>query len=468
MMLSSEVLPDAGIRQRLRGVTLALLACCMMPIWLKPSAAQPPADAFPTWKDLEASQEFKDTIAALKGGAALDDKSRSFLETSVLAQVSRDGNRAELADVRKKIRDRVLLIMNDQALAQASTLVRDRMNEAARDKRLDPLLRASAMLFIGELTDKSRIPWAPAVQTLAAAAGDVELDPAIRIAALNGLGNHLAAMARLSGGHSAAVRDAVAGMLPSLLGPPSDGNRDADESRSAAASWLASRGLSMLPQVMSPLPADIAPRLIALIDDGSWPIDVRVRAAAAVGRMAGPDSGVDAMAVVTAIEKLAIAALEADRSDARRRMEEAALRGATGQGGGLPGGQRVAAMPSAAPAAEGLGEAVCRRAAWRLYTLGDAIVPVSKKGGLVSLLDRDSAAAERLAEGLKEAGESLDAEPVGTVLLATLDALDPVGARKRSARPSPPPAEEPQPERPPEAKPVVPNEPAPSEDPFGK
>jgi hypothetical protein len=174
------------------------------------------------------------------------------------------------------------------------------------------------------------------------------------------------------------------------------------------------------------------------------------------------------MAVVTSIEKLAIAALDADRIDARRRMEEAALQEATRQGGGLPGGQRVAAMPQAAPAAEGLGEAVCRRAAWRLYTLGDAIVPASKKGGLVSLLDKDSTVAERLAEGLKEAGEALDAEPVGTVLLAKLDALDPAGARKRSARPTPPPADEPQPERPPEAKPMVPNEPAPSEDPFGK
>lgn len=468
MMLSSVALPDAGIGRWLRGVSMAMVAWCMMPIWVQPSSAQPPADAFPTWKDLEASQEFRDTIAALKGGAALDDTSRSFLETAVLAQLSRDGNRAELADVRKKIRDRVLLIMNDQVLAQASTLFRDRMNDAARDKRVDPLLRANAMLFIGELTDKSRIPWAPAVETLAAAAEDLELDPAIRIAALTGLGNHLAAMARLSGGHSAAIRDAVARMLPALLGPPSDGNRDADESRSAAASWMASRGLSMLPQVMSPAPADTATRLVALIDDASWPIDVRVRAAAAVGRMAGPDSGVDAMAVVTAIEKLAIAALEADRIDARRRMEEAALQGTTGQPGGQPGGQRMAAMPQAGPIAEGLGEAVCRRAAWRLYTLGEAIVPGSKKGGLVSLLDKDSAAAERLAETLKEAGESLDAEPLGTLLLATLDALDPAGGKKRSERPSPPPLEEPQPGRPPEAKPAVPNEPAPSEDPFGK
>lgn len=469
-MTHSTAPRHAGTVRNLGGFATALMAVCLPLAWAEPSMSQPAGDAAPTWKDFEASQPFKDAIGGLKGAAALDDDDRAFLEASVLGQLSQDGNLVELADVRKKIRERVLMIIgNDQAFTQACTLVRDRLAAAARDRQLDPLLRANAMLFIGELTDKARIPWLPAVDTLAAAAQDADLDPAVRIAALTGLANHLGAAARLSSEQSAGLRSTMGRMLPALFAPATDGDATKPASRSPAESWLASRGLSMLPQVTSPAPAETASRLVALIDDATWPIDVRVRAATALGRTVGPDSGVDATAVVTAIEKLAINALEGDQTEAERHREEAAYRGGGGQPGFQPGGRAGPPGAGIAQPGDGVGEGVCRRAAWRLYSLGDAVVPDSKKAGLSALVDKDGDRAQRLASLLKESGGALDAEPRGDVLIAVLDSLDPAGAKKRAARRAGAGADVEESPRPkPDAKPAEPDEPPSSDSPFGQ
>ena len=119
------------------------------------------------------------------------------------------------------------------------------------------------------------------------------------------------------------------------------------------------------------------------------------------------------------------------------------------------------------PAEDGLSMAVCRRAAWRLYTLGDALVSDAKGGGLATLLGDDAAAAQQLARLLKDSGEKLDVDPYGYVLLEALDDLDPAGAKKRAGLATPAaPAEKPA-----DAGPAVPGgdkpAPKPGDSPFG-
>ena len=445
---------------------------------IAPASAQPAGEAVATWKDVEASPQFKEVTAALKGGGPFSDAAREFLATVILPQFDVEENLPTLDDVRKKIRDRLLLVIgSNDSFEQASGFVRDSLDKVARDTNGDPLLRVNAMLFIGEMTDKGRIPWPAALKTLAAAAQDTALDPAVRIAAVVGLGNHLSAVARLPADQATAVRTTLAATLPSLLPPPANDPGGGLMLRSPAAAWLAARGLGLLPQAMNPVPPDIAAQLVAVIDDASWPFDVRVRAVATLGKTAGRESGVVPEPLVESIRKLAIAALDADRLEAQRLVELQSFKAGVGAGVGAGGGGGLRGpMPGMMGiegeqiAEDGLTTAVCRRAAWRLYTLGDAIVPDSKKAGLAALLEKDAGGAQQLAALLKEMGEALDVEPYGYVFLKALDDLDPAGAKKRATQA----AREGSPEQPVDNTPAAPaapgdNKPAPkpNDSPFG-
>lgn len=436
-----------------------------------PVLAQPPAGEFASWKDVETSPQFKEVTTALKGDGGFNDAARNLVTTAILPQLANDDNLPAIDEVRKKIRDRFLLAIGNQAsFEQASLFVRDRLDGIARDANADLLQRVNAMVFLGEMTDKGRNPWPPALQSLAAAAGDPGLDPAVRIAAVTGIMNHLARLRGMTGDQATATRTTVAAVLPNLLPEPAPEGKEPAAPRSQAASWLAARSFGLLPQVMNPIPPEIAARLVAVIDDPSWSFDVRVRAAMALGKTAGPDSGVDAPAVLASIRSLAIAAVDADRLEGQRLTTLQSF-----QSGGGAAGRFAPQGPMPMPggidgenvAEDGLSIAVCRRAAWRLYTLGDSIVPDAKSGGLAALLGNDAAAAQRLASLLKESGEAVDAEPYGYVLLEALDDLDPAGAKKRSglATPTAPL------EKPADAVPALPNGdkpmPKPTDSPFG-
>lgn len=452
---------------RFSAAIITAAAVCMAAIGdSSPARAQPPAGEFANWKDVELSPQFKEVTTALKGGGPFNDTTRDFVSSVILPQLDKEENLSMLDDVRKKIRDRVLLAISSEAVfEQASLFVRDRLDEVARDAKADLLQRVNAMVFLGEMTDKGRNPWPPAIQPLAAAAGDATLDPAVRIAAVGGLSKHLARLSRMTGDQATATRTAVATTLPKLLPPPATDGKDAVSPRSHAASWLAARSFGLLLQVVNPIPPDMAARLVAAIDDRSWPFDVRVRAAVALGKTIGPDSGVNAQAVLASIRSLAIAALDADRLEGRRLTELRSFKdgGNAGPQAQMPGNAGM----NGQPAEDGLSVAVCRRAAWRLYALGDAIVSDAKSGGLASVLGNDAAAAQQLASLLKDSGETLDAEPYGYVLLKALDALDPSGAKKRAGVAAPPVATE----QPADAAPTTPNgdkpAPKPGDSPFG-
>ncbi len=458
------------------GFLLAVVLCVGGPAAPQPALAQPPAAGFATWKDVELSPQFKELVAGLKGDGPFNDTARELVVSVILPQLGSAENLPTLDDVRKKIRDRFLLaIGNEASFTQASSFIRDRLAEIARDPQADQLQRVNAMVFIGEMTDKGRVPWPPALETLATAAGDPDLDPAVRIAAVAGMNNHLAGMTRMTADQAAAVRTAVAATLPALVPPSAADRQDTTASRTPAASWLATRGFGMLPQLINPVPPELAARLVAVIDDGSWPFDVRVRAAAVPGKTAGAEAGVNAPAVIASIRGLAVAALDADRREGKRLTELQSFK--AGAGGGGPQGLMRGARPGMEPgmmgvdgdqvADDGLSTAVCRRAAWRLYSLGEAIAPDAKTGGLAALLEKDADSAKQLAVFLKEIGEALDAEPYGYVLLKALDDLDPAGAKKRAGLAAPADA----PQQPADGDPAPPGPdkpaPKPNDSPFG-
>ena len=90
-------------------------------------------------------------------------------------------------------------------------------------------------------------------------------------------------------------------------------------------------------------------------------------------------------------------------------------------------------------------EQACRRAAWRLHTLGTAILSADQKQGLAVLLGDAGEAAKTLAGQLVSEGFVIDADPVEDALLDALDVLRPPVAGEKAAKR---PARQPKPDEP--------------------
>lgn len=409
------------------------------------------------WTKVEAAREMRELKEKLREGGQFDANARQFLEETALPQLALQENRALIERTRKRIRELLLGdVAEEKAYGDISLLVAEFMTALARDDQADPVVRVNAMLLVGELKAKSGKPWPPAALALAAAAGDKDLPDAVRIAALTGVAKHAAA---------GAGDDAIA----KTFGPPVAAilNEPVAAGRAVEHDWLVSRALQIVPLLVRPAPPKLATTLAGLLTDETRPIDLRVRAAGALGATADAASGIDAASLVETIRKLAITVLEAEeKAAAARRFEEQYRRGG-GVPGAPPGGEFGAPqgfgfdgqpLPVVDPLA--ISEQACRRAAWRLYTLGTAIVSADGKQGLALLMGDAAEPAKELAKQLTGEGLTLDGDPVEDALLDALDVLRPPTpgekAAKRPARqpkPDEPAGDEPKPAADPNASP---------------
>ncbi len=408
------------------------------------------------WTKVEACREIRELKEKLREGGQVDANARQFLEETALPQLALDENRATIERTRRRIRDLLLGDLPDErSFSEISLLIAEFMTALARDEQAEPVVRVNAMLLVGELKGKNDKPWPPAALALAAAAGDKGLPDAVRIAALAGVGKHVAA-----GGGDEAVAKTFGPPVFAILADP------APPGRAVEHDWLVSRALQLVPLLARPAPPKVAAAVAALLGDEARSIDLRVRAAAALGATADAASGVDAAAAVETIRRLAIAALESEeQAAATRRFEDQYRRGGVAAGAppGMPAlppgmGFEGMAMPVVDPLATP--EQACRRAAWRLYTLGTAILTPDGKQGLALLLGDAAGPAKDLAEQLVKEGLTIDADPVEDALLDALDVLrppadggKPAKRAPRLPRPDEPAADESKPDADPNASP---------------
>jgi len=397
-----------------------------------------PAD----WRKAETASEtvYKQPLAE---GNAVDANIRGFLVGKALPQLALESNRATIEKTRRRMREFLLGGIEDaKAFEDASRIVLDFMVALARDPKADAAVRVNAMLLIGELRGKdNKQPWAPAVPALAAATADGKLPAEVRIAALAGLSRHLE-VPKTGGGERAdakAVADALAMVISS-----STAGMDP-----AAANWLLSRALAVLPAAVPVLPKELAAAVIKVLEDASRPIDVRVRAAAALGAAAKPPSTIDAAKAVTTIRALASAALAQDLERMTRLRDDESFGGTTATDGS-PAATRET------PPRTTLAELACRRNAWRLVTLADAIATEDGSGGLATLLGQSGDPARKLAADLRTAGLEIDANPTEDAVAAATAALEPAAPAAVAPAAAPQPAAE------------KPGEPTTPTDPFGK
>jgi len=400
---------------------------------LAPSAGR--AADYDSWSKVEGAQETRDYGQQIREGR-FDAAQKTFVEQTLLPQLGLEANRTAITAVRQRIRDVALRgATKKEVVEDGNKSIRDGMMRMVNDKDADLVVRVNAMLLVGELQDLERAPWPGSLAVLTKAAGDAALPLAIRVAAVNGLGRHVAAA---GAGSPAAI--AAAPVVGALVASPPEGD-------AAAVRWLVSRALDLLLRVPAqPQAVAAAARILA---DGQADLDLRIRAAAAVGGLAKADSGVDADAAVTQIKSLAITAVSADLDAAEdrrffRKMAGSDPLSAGGERGGLtvppatnsstlgPGGLFGGQGPG--DLGGGLTPAVidedavptlaCRRNAWRLFMLAEAIKPARSGAGLAGLLAGAAAtAATDLATDLRQSAIDLDKQPDEATLKAALAKL---------------------------------------------
>lgn len=402
---------------------------------LAPSAVR--AADYDSWSKVEGAQETRDYGQQIKEGK-FDAAQKAFVDQTLLPQLGLEANRTAIAAVRQRIRDVALRgATKKEVVDQANAAIRDGMLRLAADKNAELLVQVNALLLVGELQDLDRAPWPGSLAPLTKAAGDAALPLAIRVAAVNGLARHVAAAG--AGGPAAT---AVAPVVGALVTAPPEGD-------AAAVRWLLSRALDLLPRV--PAQPQAVAAAAQILADGKADLDLRVRAAAAVGGLAKANSGVDAAAAVAQIKSLAIAALSADLDAAKDRRffkkmagSDPLSAGSGGERGGLtvpptatssmqgPGGffggegagDLGAGLTPAVVDEDAVQTLACRRNAWRLFTLAEAIKPARSGAGLAGLLSGAAAtAATDLATDLRESAMDLDKQPDEATLAAALKKL---------------------------------------------
>jgi hypothetical protein len=399
---------------------------------------------FSGWSKVETAAETRTFKESMRSGGAFDAAARGFFEEIALPQLAVEANQSTIAAVRKRMRD-VLLgeIANEKSAEEATKTFASFMESLASKEDADPVVRVNAMLLIGELQSQGpgRKPWQPAAATLVQAAANTDLPKALRIAACVGLAKHVEAtkgVAEEQQRLAAVAGPAIMAILKEPITPQSLVEND----------WMVSRCLSML-SLLGPMPPDTAAEVARLLGESNRSINVRVRAAAALAAVAGPASNVDGASLIKSIRELAVTSLERDTAAADRLLLDRQYGGGSGPlpggAGMMPPGMMPPGMmppgmmppgmmpgdPSGQPATEQLiPREACRRAAWRLSTLADAILSEDSKRGLALLGGDVSPDMRALAQTLRRAAMDLDTTPDEATLRQSLAELKPPAPAK--------------------------------------
>jgi hypothetical protein len=431
------------------------------------AAAQAPS--YSEWRYVEAAPETAEFRKRL-GDGVFEEASKTLLTKSILPQLALPKNRTAIDNVRRRLREAICSDPGGEAGTVAAVqkmldTTAEYLVALARDGNADPVVRVNAMMLLGELQIRGRRPWPGAVPPLVAAVSDESLPTGVRIAALNGLATH----AEADAGSAAAIRPAVLAIIAGPRGPDNDVGLD----------WMRTRALSMLPTVAETAAPDTAAAVVKIVEDAKAPLDLRTRAADVLSRMARAESRVDVAKVVSAIAGIAgdTLAVEKERID-RLRVADLLSGGSGEYGAGMemdygpgsgmgmmmggppmggpppfmsgpqagPGGRPTGRPPRRSsrraamleetlmePMAEtGMMEAVrprsqaelaIRRTAWRLDTLGRALVGDGTTSGLSALAGSAEDAARDLGQRLRDAAQKIAAEPVEYVVLDVVDAF---------------------------------------------
>jgi len=403
----------------------------------------PAADARPAadgargaaWAKIEQEAE-KGFKEAIRAGGGVDGAVRDFIVSKAVPQLANDSNRGILDRVRRRLREIILGgITDDRTFDEASKAVSDAALAIVRDPEASAPARVNAMLLVGDLRGKDGkdgTAWPGAVAPLAAVAGDPDLSVGVRVAAMAGLARHADIARRADADKTDFAKVARPAILAIIAEP-------ADPLQARASDWLLSRALALVPTVMKSAPKEVAATLVKVMNDPARSLDVRVRAAAALGATVTAKSEIQAVEAVGQIAELAVAVVEVDEGILRDRRYEQGLTGG-GNSGGTPASSasKMMAMQMTAPGNPGGGgpaappvpqlvpDQSLRRTAWRLAALADAILDEEGKTGVAALLSGENLEnSKAYAELFRSQALDLDKARTDDALLAAVAMIRP-------------------------------------------
>ncbi len=395
--------------------------------------AKPAGDATrnAAWTKVEQDAE-KLYKEPLKTGGSFSPAAQDFIAKKAMPQLANDANRPILDRVRRKMREILIVgITEDRAFDDASEAVAEAAVTIAKNPEASLAARVNAMLLVGELRakdNKDGTVWPAAVNQLAAVAGDATLDPSVRVAAMAGLVRH-ADVAKRTGGER--QTEFTKGARPAILAIVAE---KPSVEQPVVSDWLASRALSILTTVVKSSPKELATTLVGVMSDKSRSLDVRVRAAAALGATVTPKSEIQAVEATNGVTELAVDVLEFDEGILRdRRYEQQMSGGGAGGGGGggggmmpmrpgMPTGMSMSGMGGGGVAVPQLvPDQSLRRTAWRLVTLADAMLTEDGKAGVAALVSGDDKVkSQAYAELFRKYAVELDEKRTDDVILEAL------------------------------------------------
>ncbi len=429
--------------QLLRRCVTAVLAAGIVLTAAADGVGQDGDARFAGWAKLESAAETRNYREAMKGGGPFDQAARGFLEEIALPQLALEANRSTIERIRKRMREYLLAdIANEKAADEALKAAMSFMETLAGKDDADTVVRVNAMLLIGELQSMDRKPWQPAAAVLAGAAANADLPKAVRIAACVGLARYVEATKGVAEEQQRMAAVAVPAITAILNEPAKE---PTSQTMAVENDWMAARCLSMLPQLGQLSPATAAD-VVRILNEDNRSINVRVRAATALAAAGGPDSKIDKAAVIQSIGALATSALERDVAAADKLLLDRQYSGTSGQPqpGMMPPGMMPPGMPgmgvdpTGQPTVEQLiPREACRRAAWRLWVLAEAILTDDSKRGIALLGGEASPAAVDLAQSLRRAAMDLDATPEESMLRQALADLKPAAPAAKTEEETP-------------------------------
>lgn len=386
------------------------------------------------WAKIEQDVE-KTYKEVLRAPGGLDAGARDFIVEKAVPQLANEANRAILDRIRRRLREIFLAgITDDRTFDDASKALAEAALAVVRDPDASLPARVNAMLLVGDLRGKDGkdgTVWPGAVAALSAAAADADLDTGVRVAAMAGLARHADAARRAGGDKPNDFAKAARNAVLAVAVQP------ADPLRPAAADWLSARALALVTSVIKSAPKDFAAALVKVMNDPARSLDVRVRAAAALGATATAKSEIQAAEAVGAITELAVAVVEADEGILRdRRYEQGLSGGNSGAGAPASSASKMMSMQITAPGLAGgpaapvvpqlVPDQALRRTAWRLAALADAILDGEGKTGVASLLSgEDQENSKAYAELYREQALAIDAARTDDSLLAAVSMIRP-------------------------------------------
>ena len=371
---------------------------------------------------LVASNEMKSYQKDLRSGAPFAEKHQRLLLDEGLPQLVIDGNRLDRVTVRQQLKKIFFdSIADSTAYKKATDTAVKQLAELARRKK-DLNGSINAALFLGELKDQQGQLLTTATQPLSEIASDDSVQPAVRIAALVGIGNRTQELRTSSSENRRVEAASIAPTLNKILSLP------VKSLPPIGRDWMQGRALeyaSNLLPILGDKPQELdggVKSAITILKDSNRAIDLRIRTVVFLSYSANAGITLPADEILIAADELVKHSLRDVYGIIQDKKFEEEITGLSDMSmdGGGPEMMGFDAMGMPVETEKNyLPIFYFVRSSWRLVTLADSMTRLAQQ------LDNNKEQYEESAKRIRSYGVKLYEEPKDASLISAIEAFDP-------------------------------------------